>query len=501
MLVEVSMRGCAWLVQTTSFVAGISFLTVTAHAGAVAEWGGLRLTPLVSDRARVEVVDWFRPAAGRAHDGAQKYSFYANQLRFGGEVERSILQLVLEGQYTQLLGLPDDASLPPPEGNLGPGAVYFAHTRRHNQGEVFLKRGFLTLRNWAAAPGLTATVGRFEYADGAETMPKDPSLAWLKKARIAERLIGPFGYTHVTRSFDGMRLSWDELRWNLTGFAARPTQGGFEISANPELTEVAVAGLAMTVKEQAEILPIDARVYWLYYEDDRDRAVKVDNRPSARRLQDQKSIAIHTLGFHALGMTQIGPGKADGLAWLAVQRGRWGELDHAAWAWSLESGYQLPSLLFAPWLRVGYSQSSGDSDPADEEHETFFQLLPTARLYAQTPFFNLMNIEDLFFQALLRPHTSLTIRTDWHWLRVNDAADLWYAGGGASNKRIFGFSGMPSGGHRELAHLVDLSATYQIHSRVLLYAYYGHAFGQSVVSRTFSGKQLDYAYLEVTARY
>ncbi|GBD25178.1 hypothetical protein HRbin30_00493 [bacterium HR30] len=461
----------------------------------------LPVRPLLSDRIRVEVVDWFRPAPGRSHAGAQRYSFYANQLRFGAEYEYGVVGVVLEGQYTQLLGLPDDASLPPPEGNLGPGAIYFAHTRRHNQGEVFLKRGFLTLRNWQVLPPASIALGRFELSDGLETVPKDPSLAWLKRARVAERLIGPFGYTHVTRSFDGVRLGWDEPRWNFTAFASRPTQGGFEISANPELDEIGLAGAALTWKEQPNLFPLDGRVFWLYYEDDRDRAVKVDNRPAGTRVNDRKRIAIHTVGFHALGVIPAGPGKADYLAWLAVQRGRWGDLDHAAWAWSLEGGYQLPFLPAEPWARIGYTQSSGDADATDGEHGTFFQLLPTARLYAQTPFFNLMNIEDLFAQLLLRPHARLTIRADWHWLRVNDAADLWYAGGGASNDRIFGFAGTPTGGHRELAQLVDIGASYQVHSRVQVYAYYGHAFGQSVVSRTFAGKQLDYGYVELTARY
>ncbi|GIW44904.1 MAG: hypothetical protein KatS3mg077_2186 [Candidatus Binatia bacterium] len=480
-------------------------LLATAPGGAVRADAGADnapvFEPLLSDRLRVEVVDWFRPLPGRAPSGAQRYSFYGNQFRFGGKANLGVLAVVLEGQYTQLLGLPDNASLAAPEGNLGPGAVYFAHTHRRNQGEVFLKRGFLSVGNWKELPQAGAQLGRFEYSDGLETVPKDARLAWLKRVRVAERLVGPFGYTHVTRSFDGVRMAWDESRWNLTAFAARPTQGGFEISANRELAGTIVAGMAWTLKEQPELFPIDGRLFWLYYEDRRDRAVKVDNRPPAARVADRDDIALHTVGFHHIGVFPAGPGHADYLAWLAVQRGSWGELDHAAWGWSLEAGYQLPALPGGPWCRVGYTQTSGDGNPSDGQHETFFQLLPTARAYAQTPFFNLMNLEDLFVQLLVRPHERVHLRADGHWLRLNEAADLWYAGGGASNNTIFGFSGTPTGSHRELAYLVDLGIVFHLQSWLTAYTYYGHTFGQPVVGATFAGRQLDYGYVEVTARY
>jgi len=45
----------------------------------------------------------------------------------------------------------------------------------------------------------------------------------------------------------------------------------------------------------------------------------------------------------------------------------------------LEGGYQ-PKILPAlkPWLRGGYYYGSGDGNPNDNRHGTFFQILPTA---------------------------------------------------------------------------------------------------------------------------
>jgi hypothetical protein len=458
-----------------------------------------RVTLTLSERARGEFVDWFRPPPGIAPEGAERYAFFGNQLRAGVRVVLPHAQLTLEAQDTRLANLPDDATLAPPQGTLGTGALYFLNTRRSSQGETFLKQGFVTLRR----RGFTATLGRFEYRDGLETVPGDPTLAFLKRTRVAERLVGPFDFTHVTRSFDGGRLTYDEPGWNATAFGARPTQGGFEVSANRELDHMSLAGLALTAKRLpfATAPPADLRVFYLFFDDARDDPLKVDNRPLGARERDRDEIIVHTAGGHAVTAAEVGPGVLDGLVWTALQSGQWGRLDHGAWAYALEAGYQLTRVSTQPWLRMGYNRSSGDDDPTDAEHRTFFQVLPTARIYAQLPFFNLMNNQDVFAQLILRPHARVTLRSDYHWLSLTESRDLWYAGGGATNNGIFGFSGAPSGGRRELAHLVDLSVTVSLHSRLTLGAYYGHAFGRDVVGTTFAGEDADYGFTELTFRY
>ena len=470
---------------------------LVASVGRGEDAGGWRdrVTLIASERLRGEFVDWFRPQPGAADPDAHRYDFIASQLRAGVTVTMPHAQLTLVAQDTRLGNLPDDASLAPPVGNLGPGAIYFAHTKQQTQGEPFLKLGFLTLRR----AGLTATLGRYEYRDGLETMPGDPTLATVKRTRIAERLVGPFEFTHVTRSFDGARIAWDSPMWNATAFGTRPTQGGFEVSANREL-DVTLAGAALTAKRLPFSAPADARLFYLYYHDGRDAVLKVDNRPLPVRTADHASIAVHTAGGHALTALDLGPGRLDLLGWVALQAGDWGADDHAAWAYALEAGYQLPGLFAAPWLRMGYDRSSGDDDPSDDHHRSFFQLLPTARTYAQLPFYNLMNTGDAFAELLLAPHRNVTLRCDYHWLTVSEARDLWYSGGGATSQTIFGYAGAPAGGHRDLAQVVDLSATVRVLPQLAVSGYYGHAFGGDVVHATFAGRGANYGFLELSYR-
>jgi hypothetical protein len=66
----------------------------------------------------------------------------------------------------------------------------------------------------------------------------------------------------------------------------------------------------------------------------------------------------------------------------------------------------------------------------------------TLRMYAQPPFYNMMNNQDLFAEILLQPLTCLNVRTDLHYLRPTEGADLVYFGGGATKKDFFGFGGV-----------------------------------------------------------
>src|SRR5437667_8965309 len=113
---------------------GMGLGLLVASVGRGDEGGGWRdrVTLIASERLRGEVVDWFRPRPGAADPGANRYGFVASQLRAGLSVVLPHAQLTLVAQDTRLGNLPDDASLPPPVGNLGPGAIYFVeHVAAH----------------------------------------------------------------------------------------------------------------------------------------------------------------------------------------------------------------------------------------------------------------------------------------------------------------------------------------------------------------------------------
>jgi hypothetical protein len=472
----------AWLAGSLSAIAQS---TPPVTLGSVAVSGSIR--------TRIESWSWFD---GSADDD---YTFPATLARLRLSQARPRFAWQVEFALPLVLGLPDDAIALGAQGQSGLGAGYFAaNNARPNAVAFFPKQVSIRLNDLGGVDGQSLTIGRTELSDGAETTPRLPSLAALKRDRIAQRLIGPFGFTHVGRSFDGIQWTLARTATHLTVLAARPTRGVLQVDGWGEL-DVNLAYGALTAQQDAS----EWRVFALGYQDRRRGVAKADNRSNAERAADGDPVAIATVGGHYLHSNATRGGPVDVLLWGAWQTGTWGRLDHRALAVAAEVGWQPPQpTRWSPWLRGGYNYGSGDGNANDKRHETFFQLLPTPRLFARFPFFNMMNTADAFASLGLRPSPALTLRTDVHRLLLADSRDLWYAGGGAFQPTTFGFSGRPSNGRSSLATLWDISADYNLGRHVALNAYLGVAAGGPVVEALYpAGSTGRFGYGEVLLRF
>jgi hypothetical protein len=171
---------------------------------------------------------------------------------------------------------------------------------------------------------------------------------------------------------------------------------------------------------------------------------------------------------------------------------------HKAGAAAVEGGYQLSKILTTPWLRGGWFRSTGDDNATDGTHNTFFQVLPTPRIYARLPFYNLMNSTDDFIQVIDNPVKKLAVRSDLHWLQLTSANDLWYLGGGAFDNKVFGYVGRPANKSRSLASVTDISADWQTTKDIDLNFYFAYAQGKTVVAAIYpSGRNMQYGYVEL----
>ena len=446
-------------------------------------------------RLRAEGWDWFQAAGGN-----NLYVFPHSLLLVGLGQTGEKFEWHVEAAQASILGLPSNATQGAPQGQLGLGGTYYAaNGNSSNNASGFVKEAYVRFNELGRG---RLRLGRFGYIDGTEVKPKDPTVAQLVQTRIAQRLIGDFGWSAVGRSFDGAQFDYAAGQGDFTVMGGRATQGVYQVDGNGEL-DVDIYYGAFSLPSEDSWGAGDLRIFSLGYVDDRTSVLKTDNRPIAERTADHGNIEIGTYGADYVRVfNTAAAGKYDFLVWGALQNGSWGQLAQRAGAFVGEFGWQPPVKTWKPWLSAGYSFGSGDGNPNDATHGTFFQALPTPRVYARFPFYDMENNEDFYGSFNFHPHSKLAMRSEVHALRLANRNDLWYLGGGAFQPGTFGYVGRPSNGHRSLANVWDLSSDYQMTGYFSIGLYYAHAWGKAVLQSIYpKNPNAQFAYVETNLRF
>ena len=259
--------------------------------------------------------------------------FRERRFDFGFSQTRAKFDWNIEFEAPILLGIPDGAVRPAPQGQLGLGGSYFAaNDNNTNTAFIFPKQAFVRFKGVHSS----LRVGRFEFTDANEVKPKDPTLAYLNSDRIAQRLIGNFGYSDVMRSLDGVQYGYTNGPWNFTAVSAIPTRGVFQVDGwgwvKTPVTYVALNRQADLGSAHAEW-----RLFGIFYNDDRS-ILKTDNRPTPAKAADlNNGIDIGTYGGNIIVAAPTSAGTFDLLGWGVLQSGRWGNLTQRAGAFATEA--------------------------------------------------------------------------------------------------------------------------------------------------------------------
>jgi len=385
-------------------------------------------------------------------------------------------------------------------GSSGPGGLYRANTK---DGDGNNANGFALQQGWLEykpIEGLSLRGGRQGINLGTTLKYKERDWTYVKFQRESQRLIGTVAWSTAARSYDGGTTALDMKGYLLYGFAAQPTTGVFDIRGGykPQ-NHVVFGGMDFTVKRGTWVHNTEFRSFFIGYLDTRD--------------PDEVAglfgpIRTYTLGGSVLGIYPLGPGKLDVLVWVA---GQWGsyvgstpsgvrDLDHAAWALLAEVGYQF-ALPFEPWLRTGVNVASGDGNPDDGKHNTFFNLLPTNHLYYgsldQLAFQNLIN---WFAQFKFSPIPKVAVNFFVHRFWLMSDRDSVYSGTGAFNRSTLGFAAASSNGSGTVGTEIDVTATYQFNEHVGFTGGYSYMFGGPVY-QTSSNRDTKWVFAEMLLKY
>ncbi|MCZ7617484.1 MAG: alginate export family protein [Myxococcota bacterium] len=208
----------------TALGAALAFVCCLAGPATAQTPNGFRTTPTIGYKNGDHRIDF-----GFSFRARPEYwkAFRNDEDVYAGLRTRARLQYAwreqwiatVEGQLMQLLGMDRTSS--------GAAAVYRnANDGRHDAWQLHLRQAHL---EWKPMPTLFLRGGRQDVKLGAEVGYSEPDWHYVKNARLAERLIGTVGWSHVERSTDALTGGYDFGAHRVDLFAGRPTTGAFTV--------------------------------------------------------------------------------------------------------------------------------------------------------------------------------------------------------------------------------------------------------------------------------
>ena len=292
-----------------------------------------------------------------------------------------------------------------------------------NQRNLDLHQGFLDL-TLGEARAFSLQIGRQEWKYG------------------DERLIGPFGWNNVGRSFDGLRARYASGRIVLDALLARVTAlpaGGGDTGSD----------LYGVYAQAAPRKGAEYEAYWLGFAD-RVGAAGESGVPGDTR--------INALGSRARSRF----GRFDFVAEAAVERGEVNGDDLAAHAAGVQGGFLLGG--GAKWrLFGGYDFATGDRDPADGERQEFFNFFPTNHPhYGYADYEGWRNLRSPYGGvSLARGRQFVQVKV--HHFSLDEARGPWKDAAGS----VLGFDSTGASG-RSVGREVDLTYRFAWMEKALL---------------------------------
>ncbi|MFQ5464862.1 MAG: alginate export family protein [Thermodesulfobacteriota bacterium] len=318
-----------------------------------------------------------------------------------------------------------------------------------------------------------------------------------------QRLIGAFGWDNRARSFDAIKFSYGSEMVNVDAWTSKVREN--TTSDNDQ----DFYGLYATVKA---VPNNTVDVYALYLRDGSTTAFVGNNTTSNAVFTGAGAINkpqdLWTYGLRVKGN------------WNAVDytgeiAGQTGTIDKATASFDLsgtmvtiKGGYTLP--LQAAKVRVGaeYDYASGDSNPGDNDMETFTNLFPTNHgHYGYADVQGLRNTSTWGINAKAQVNPQLSLYAAYWNFTLAEEHDNWYGAGDWMSNPTAGFrTGNATNTQDEAASEVDLVATYKYNSAFTAQLGYslvttGDLTDSKIAGAGGQAADQDFAYLMLTANF
>jgi Alginate export len=326
-----------------------------------------------------------------------------------------------------------------------------------------------------------------------------------------ERLIGAFDWNNIGRTFDAVKLRWEEKDWWLDAFASTvvvPEVGSYNQSdlfnGNEIHREQVFSGLYFSTTA----IPVQTTdVYVLHlHENDNPRFSQnpfgdTNFFTYGLRIKSKPGVFAHT---EPAGLSKDGkevlppaPPKPVGFDYegeFAYQNGNVRGLDLNSFAAHVGAGYTFDTY-WLPRLGLAYNFGTGDDDPADQNIQTFQNLFPTNhKFYGQMDVFSWQNMHDLEFSVKAQPTKSVSMKAEYHAFWLETTEDFWYRANGVTPVRPLTPAARNAGNYA--GSEVDFTVTWNVNKHLQIEGGYSHFFAGDYLADTGPSDDADFGYVQ-----
>jgi hypothetical protein len=371
-----------------------------------------------------------------------------------------------------------------------------------DNGPFELQQAYIMLGNLKEFP-LTLKVGRQELVYG------------------EQRLIGNFLWNNDARTFDAVKIRYQDSFFGVDLFTSRVVYNHFDHfnQSDPHDTFSGAyfdfPGLSQRIVTETYLLArnvsreavtdnwsqVPAPFRFPAPEDIYTAGFRIKSKPSAFGPWDFGLEAMYQFG----NRTAVFPATTVAAA-LAAPR-----LDQHAWAFIAQGGYTLTECPWKPRLALIVSGASGDKNLNDHSSETFQNLFPTNhQLYGTMDLSSLQNLIDYRLALSMKPTKSTCFALEVHQQYLESTDDYWYnvagvprntPGAAAGSGKGFGLNPTYS---PDLGQEADLIGGWSPVKWLCLEAGYGHYFRGEYIKQSFSvvgSKDANYFYAQTTFNF
>lgn len=336
-----------------------------------------------------------------------------------------------------------------------------------------------------------------------------------------QRLIGPLRWNNNARTFDAVKLRWQNKFFgvdaftgglvyndhnNLNQFNSQDVFSGvyfnFPTVAAKEIVEAYI--LNRTVSRGIATdnwTGISAPFRFPAPQDLYTAGLRIRSKPLAYEAWDYGIELMHQSGDR----TAVAPATTPAVA-ATLPR-----LDQDAWAAVLQGGYTWTEHSWQPRFGVLYSYASGDQNAADGDSQTFQNLFSTTHLhYGYMDLNSLQNLHDLRFVLTAKPRANISLAIETHFQKLAKTSDFWYNVAGVP--RNFTGAAVGSGGgyrinpsySKDLGVEVDLVGGWTFMPYAQIEVGISHYFRGDYIKQslaTVGSKDASYVYTQLTINF